>query len=382
MDIWFNHVRQAPLADEAVAALETVIERWRAAPEGAGSAAVRRDVLERARAQIAALLAADPADVVLTSSGTEAANLALKGTVRAAGRKGRLLASAVEHSSVLYPLRTLAREGHSLTLLPVDRAGRVDPEDVERELGGGALLLSVQHANHEVGTLQPIEELALRARRHGVPLHVDAVASAGLAALDVSRLGVDLVSLSASSLGAPPGAGALWIRPGVRVLPLLEGGTEEGGRRGGGENLLGLAAMGAAAEAVRGREPQRWRSAAVARDRLESGLRRAAGAMEVNGPAAEGRLPGHLHASFAGAEGEALVVRLARAGVHVSTGSACSGEAGKPSHVLTAMGLGPERARCSVLFSLGPGTTLRQVDRALEVVPGAVRALRAIGQTG
>ncbi len=379
MSVWFKHVFAAPPAAEAITALEGLLERWRANPAEPVAARARGEMVERVREQVASLLGAHPAEVILTSGGTESNNLAVKGLARAHGRSGRLIGSAVEHSSVLYPLRTLAREGFELVLLPVNGMGQVDPSDLERELKKGAALVSVQHANHEVGTLQPIDELAGLSRRYEVPFHVDAVASAGLAGIDVSELGLDLLSVSASRFGGLSGAGALWIRPGTRVLPQIEGGTEEGGMRGGGENLAGLIAMGAAAGLATGRERERWQAVAMLRDPLEAGLVERIAEMTVHGPPAPHRLPGHLHVSFPGAEGEALVVRLRQAGIEASTGSACSTEAGKPSHVLEAMGLGPEQARCSVLFSLGLSNTPRDVEWALKAVPEAVQSLREIG---
>jgi cysteine desulfurase len=374
---WFNHVFAAPVLAEAAEAVEELLERERreAAPPGEER---RRQVIEEARGAVAGLLGAQPDEIILTSGGTEAANLAIKGRARAAV-PGRLVTSSVEHTAVLYPMRSLEREGFEVHRLPVDSCGRVDPAHLEHELQRPTGLVSIQHANHELGTMQPLAQVALAARKHGVTLHVDAVAGAGLAALDVGVLGVDLLSLSAARLGGLPGVGALWVRPGVRLLPQIEGGIQEGGRRGGSENLAGLAALAVAAAAVAGREQERWAHTRRLRHRLESGLRSAIPDMVVNGPPADERLPGHLHVSFPGAEGESMVYRLRRRGVEVSTGSACTGEAGKPSHVLQATGMAPERSRCSVLFSLGAASGPEDVQRALEVVPDAVEDLRRMG---
>jgi cysteine desulfurase len=371
---WFRHVLESPLAPEAHAAVRELLD------EGPLDEEARGEVVERARCAVAALLHAQPQQILLTSGGTEAANLAIKGLAGAArGSPARLITSSAEHTSVLYPVRSLAKGRFEASFLPVDEEGRVDPAEVERALEGGAVLVSIQHANHEVGTLQPIQEIAALARAHAVPLHVDAAAAAGLTALDPDRLGVDLLSLSACRLGGLSGSGALWVRPGIRLAPQVEGGTQEGGMRGGSENLVGLAALGAAATAAAGRERERWEHTRRLRDRLEDGLAARVSRMLVNGPPREARLPGHLHVSFAGAEGEATVRRLRSSGLETSTGSACTGEAGKPSHVLEAMGLEPGRSRCSVLFSLGPGSRDEEVDLALEVVPAAVEDLRRIG---
>ena len=377
---WFNHVFAAPVLPEAMEAVEDLLEQERCAGAPPGEER-RRQVIEEARGAVARLLGAHPDEIILTSGGTEAANLAIKGCARAAcrGASGRLVTSTVEHTAVLYPMQSLEREGFEVYWLPVDSCGTVDPAHLEHALHHSIALVSIQHANHELGTVQPLAELARATRKHGVPLHVDAVAGAGLATLDVGVLGADLLSLSAARLGGLAGTGALWVRPGVRLLPQIEGGIQEGGRRGGSENLVGLAALAAAAAAAAGREEERWAHTRRLRDRLESGLRQAIPEMVVNGPASEERLPGHLHVSFPGAEGESMVYRLRRQRVEVSTGSACTGEAGKPSHVLEATGMAPQHSRCSVLFSLGPASRLEEVQHALEVVPAAVEHLRRIG---
>lgn len=377
---WFNHVLAAPLQLEALHAVEELLQRQRRLGTPLGEEDQHR-VIAAAREAVGRLLGAPADEIILTSGGTEAANLAIKGCARAASRgvAKHLITSAVEHTSVLYPMRSLEREGFEVCTLAVDPCGKVDPAHLEQQLRPGTALVSIQHANHELGTIQPLAELAKATRKHGVPLHVDAVAAAGLAVLDVHTLGADLLSLSASRLGGLAGAGALWVRPGIRLLPQIEGGIQEGGRRGGSENLLGLAALAAAAVAAAGNETERWAHTRGLRDRLESGLRQALPDMVVNGPAAAERLPGHLHVSFPSAEGESMVYRLRLQGVEVSTGSACTGEAGKPSHVLEATGLTPQRSRCSVLFSLGPASRLEEVEHALEIVPAVVERLRCLG---
>ena len=371
---WFNHVLEAPLlpaARQAVAGLAEEMGCGPLPPE-------RRDgIVESARKAVADLLRVAPEQIILTSGGTEAANLAIKGVARAA-RSRRLVTSAVEHLSILHPVRSLGREGFEVRLLAVDRSGRVDPDELEQLLRASAGLVSVQHGNHEVGTVQPIADLAEVARRHGAPFHTDAVATAGLLGAPTGPGGADLVSLSGSRLGAVPGTGALWVREGIRLLPQIEGGTQEGGRRAGTANLLGLASLAAAAGSAAGAERERAEHVRRLRDRLETGLQNALPDLEVNGPPADERLPGHLNASFPGVEGESLLFRLRRAGVEASTGSACAGEIGKPSHVLEAMGLGGERAQRSVLFSLGPASRDHEVDHALDAVPAAAGLLREI----
>jgi cysteine desulfurase len=373
---WFQHVLAAPLLPRAARAVQGLLEREIQAQVPAG-ASEHAEQVEFARQAVAGLLRARPQDVILTSGGTEAANLAIKGRARAV--PGRLLTSGAEHTSLLYPMRSLEREKFEVVRIPVDAWGRWNREAVAREARQGATLLSVQHANHELGTLQPVEDLVRETSEAGIPIHLDAVVSAGLARLDVRRLGVDLLSFSGSRLGALGGTGVLWVRPGLRILPQLEGGTQESGRRGGSENLVGLATLAVACQEATGREEARWAHTGKLRDALEEGLKAAVPGMVVNSPPPAERLPGHLHVSFPGAEGEALVHRLRRRGVDVSTGSACTGEAGKPSHVLEACGIPRERSRCSLLFSLGPSSRPDDVRRALETVPEVVGELRRLG---
>jgi len=336
---WFNHVLEAPLIPEARAAIERLLAESSVAGAPPDEAA-RAGIVESARTAVARLLGVPPEEILLTSGGTEAANLAIKGIAGAhRGPARRLVTTAVEALAVLHPIRTLGRAGFEPVLLPVDSAGRVDADRAGTELRRGAALLSVQHGNHEVGTIQPIEDLGRAAHAQSIPFHVDAVATAGLLPLRPREIGIDLLSLSASRLGGAAGAGALWVRDGVRLQPQIEGGTQEGGLRAGGENLLGLAALAAAADVAAGNEEGRGRHARRLRDRL---------------------------------------FRLRRAGIEASSGSPCVREAGKPSHVLEAMGVEPRLAQSSVLFSLGPGSRDEEVDRALEAVPDAVEALRAI----
>ena len=373
---WFNHAFEAPLLPEAQAAMLQILREM-----GAGPLAPRRaeEVLCGAREAVARLLAADPDEVLLTSGGTEACNLALKGTAEAGAPGSRLIASSVEQLPVLHPLRSLARRGHDVVLLPVDGHGRVDPADLERELRKEAALISMHHGNREVGTLQPVRELGRLAQRHGVPLHLDLAASAGLAAVPPDAWGADLLSLSGLPLGAPAGTGALWVREGTRLLPLIEGGNQEGGLRAGAVNVLGAAGLAAACRAASGSEVERAGAVRRLRDRLEVGLQASIPDCRRQGAPADGRLPGHLSLAFPGAEGEALLFRLRRARIEASSGSTCASEVGKPSPVLAAMGIAPAVAQCSVLFSLGPASREDEVELALQVMPGAVAALREIG---
>ncbi len=361
------------------------------APYAEGRAAAR--LLGAARAQVAALIGARPEEIVFTSSATEANLWALTGLARANAARGRrLVISAVEHLSILHVARQMEKqgaasssravsgpsagighcvphgEGWSVTLLPVDQAGRVDAAALEPALTPETALVSIQWASAEVGTVQPMAELARRARSRGVPVHSDAVAAAGRVPVDVREVPVDALSLAANVWGGPPGVGALYVRKGTRIPPLFLGGTQEEGRRAGTENLAGIVGMGAAAEAAARRLPDLPARANPLRDRLIRGILNLAPEATLNGHPTE-RLPGHASVSFPGTDAEGLVLSLDMQGVAAGLGSACSFQTRKPSHVLKAMGVGDERALGTVVFSLGSDSSERDVDRVLEILP-------------
>ena len=322
-----------------------------------------RDLVERARAEVAALVGAGRDDVVFTSGGTEANALALRGSITAARR--RLVVSAVEHPSVRATADALAAEGVAVTVLPVDGSGLLSLGALEAALGPDVALVSVQAANHETGVLQPLAEVAARTRSAGVPLHVDAVQAAGK--VDMPLEVADFVSLSAHKLGGPAGTGALVARA---PLAVVAGGHQERGRRGGTENLLGIVGFGAAARVARSYPFTQMRSL---RDRLQEGLARLGGRVHGGEP----RAPGTLSIAFAGVPGELLVQSLDLAGIAASTGAACTSGTVAPSPVLLAMGLLPAEARLAVRFSLGPTTTAAEIDEVLAVVPALLERIRA-----
>jgi cysteine desulfurase len=341
-----------------------------------GQAAKQR--LEAARRQVAALIHASPAEVVFTSGGTEADNLAILGVVRGAGRQPvHLITSAIEHPAVLAPCAHLEREGVAVTCLPVSAGGVVNPEDVRRALRPQTALVSIMHANNELGTVQPIAEISRITREAGVLLHADGVQALGKIPVDIDALGVDLYSMSGHKLYAPKGVGALFVRKGTRVAPTAFGGHHERDRRPGTENVPGIAALGAAAElAGRSLAAESERLAGL-RDRLENAvLGRIAGA-GING-ARWNRTPNTSNIYFDGVDGEAMVIALDLRGFAVSTGSACSSGAVTPSHVLIAMGLSADRARSSLRFSLGRSNTAEQVDALVDALEASVIHLRRI----
>ncbi|MFQ5664259.1 MAG: cysteine desulfurase NifS [Terriglobia bacterium] len=342
-----------------------------------------RAAVERARGQVAALIGAREKEIVFTSGGTEADNLAIRGVVGAAqrhqksGASKHIITSTIEHHAVLNTCQALEAEGVQVTYVPVNRAGRIDPEDVRRALTPDTALITIMHANNELGTLQPIAEIAAIARAHKIPFHADAVQSVGKLPVNVAELGVDLLSLSAHKIYGPKGVGALYVRRGVRLKPLFFGGHHERDRRPGTENVAGIVGFGAAAELARaslGEEAVRLRRL---RDQLESSILARVPHAGVNG-ATDQRTPNTTNIHFEFVEGEPLVIALDLKGIASSTGAACSAGAVEPSHVLTAIGLPPERARASLRFSLGRKTTREDIDYVVEVLPGVVEHLREL----
>jgi cysteine desulfurase len=335
--------------------------------------------LGTARAQVAALLGAAPEEIVFTSGATEANNLALKGIGLAAGDE--ILLATTEHSSVLHPAQSLARQGIRLEWIEVDRQGRVDPGAVRRRIGPRTRLAAVMAANNETGAMQPVAELGAACREARVHLLVDAAAAAGVAPIDSRAWGADFISISAHKMGGPPGAGALFVRQGTRLLPLIEGGVQEGGRRGGAENVIGIAGLGEAASLAKRGMRERAALLRRLRDRLWEEIRaRIPDAVRHGSP--EASLPGHLSLSIPGAEGEALALGLRGRGVGASTGSDCAAHAGKPSHVLVAMGVSAALARCSLAFVVGEDLSEDEIVRAASATAEVAVRLRSLAGVG
>jgi cysteine desulfurase len=334
------------------------------------------EAVGNARGQVAGLIGAKPEEIVFTSCGSEANNLAVKGIARAKGQKSRrVIVSAIEHHSVLHSARRLAEDGFEVVELPVDGKGLVAPDDLRKVLADGAALVSVMHANAEVGTVEPVKDLATVARERGVPFHTDAVASAGMIPVDVGEIGVDALSLASDRLYGPKGAGALYVRKGVRLRPQIDGGVQERGLRAGTENVPAIVGMGKAAEiALAGLIETGTRLSAL-RDRLIAGVLERIERVVLTGHP-EKRLPGHASFCVEFIEGEAMLLYLAMKGVAASSASTCSSKALKASHVLTAMGIPPEIAQGSIVMSLGRENTEEEVDYALAVLPEVVSKLR------
>lgn len=340
-----------------------------------------RAAVETAREQVAALIGARPQEIIFTSGGTESDNHAIFGIVAAniasTSIASHIITSAMEHEAVLNTCEALEKQGAAVTYVPVDSSGRVDPASVRQAIRSETVLITIMHANNELGTIQPIEEIGRIAAEADVYFHTDAVQSAGKIPIDVRQLGVDLLSLSGHKFYAPKGIGALFARGGTRLRQLIYGGHHQRGFRPGTENVPGIVGLGKAAEIARHSLETDAKRVNALRDRLEQGLLSRVSDSHLNGKNAS-RTPNTTNITFSGIEGEALVIALDLKGLACSTGAACSSGAIEPSHVLTAIGLPPEEARASLRFSLGRHTTIDEIDLALQIVPSAVAQLREL----
>jgi len=337
-------------------------------------------VLDESRSAIARLIGAEPSEIVFTAGGTESDNLAVRGVAEALESTGRrhLITSAIEHEAVLNTVKALGRRGWTTTLLPVDGSGVIAPGALATAIGDRTAFVSIMLANNELGTIQPVAELAAMARARGALVHTDAVQAVGKIPVDVRALGVDLLTLSGHKFGAPKGVGALWVRRGLSLHAQTMGGRQERGRRAGTENVPALEGLRVAADIVSRTPAAEARRIASLRDRLESGILGLVQGAVVNGDAAA-RVPNTSNISFERVEGESLVIALDLEGIAVSTGSACSSGTLEPSHVLRAIGLSSSRVQSAIRFSLGPATTEAEIDRVLDVLPALVSRLRSRG---
>ena len=380
MRIYFDHNATTPVDPAVVETMSAVLRDDYGNASSVhhfGQQAKAR--LDDARSAVATLIGAEPSELVFTSGGTEADNFAIRGVAEALEPTGRrhLIASAIEHEAVLNTLKALTRRGWRTTLLPVDSTGILDPGALEAALTDDTALVSVMHANNEIGTIQPIGDLARIARSRGTLFHTDAVQSVAKIPVDVGALGVDLLSLSAHKFNGPKGAGALWIRRGTRISSTMTGGKHERNRRAGTENVPAIAGLGVAAARARTKLAASGQGLAALRDRLERSVLQHVPGSAVNG-AQEPRVPNTTNISFDGVEAESLLIALDLEGIAVSTGSACSSGTLEPSHVLRAMGLPSHRTQNSIRISLGAGNTDAEVDLFLEKLPGIVTKLRSL----
>ncbi len=385
MRVYFDYNATTPMDREVVEAMLPYFS------EGFGNASSihsvgqqARAAVERARESVATLVGAKPAEIVFTSGGTEADNLAIFGLAAAQARKGgafegdrrrHVITTQIEHHAVLNACQALERQGADVSYLPVDGDGLLDPDDVRRAIRPETILITVMYANNELGSIQPIAEIGRIASEADVYFHTDAVQSAGKLRLNVNELGVDLLSISGHKIYGPKGAGALYVRAGTPLEPVMHGGHHERDRRPGTENVPGIVGLGKAAELAGRNLPSEAARVAQLRDRLEEGILSRVPQARVNG-SRKNRVANTTNITFSFADGEALVIALDLKGLACSTGAACSSGAIEPSHVLTAIGLAPEDARASLRFSLGRHTTDEEVEFALGITPGVVQRLR------
>jgi len=375
MAIYLDHAATTPLRPEALEAMLPYLAEHHGNPSSIHASGRRaRQGLDEAREEIAALIGATPREIVFTSGGTEADNLAVKGIAWAASARGRhIVTSSVEHKAVMNACAILERHGFEVTYLPVDRYGRVDPDDVAAAITDRTTLVSVMAANNEVGTVQPVDAIGAVCRERKVVFHTDAVQAAAFGPPAPDAWHASLVTLSAHKLGGPKGIGALYVRRGTNLVPQLQGGAQERQRRAGTENVAGAVGF-ATAMRLAYQAPLR----ADLRDRLIGGISRVAGATLTGHP--EARLPNSASFVFDDLEGGDLVAALDLAGIEASTGSACTTGSVEPSHVLLAMGIDARLAHGSLRVTLGPDTTTAEVDRAIDAVTACVGRLRSAGR--
>jgi cysteine desulfurase len=381
--IYLDHAATTPVRPEVLEAMLPFFTELYGNPSSVhGEAEGPREALQRAHQGVADVLGCRPAEIVFTGGGTEADNLAVLGTARALRDRGNhIITTVIEHHAVLRACEQLEREGFRVTYLAVDGEGLVDLDALERAIDQTTILVSVILANNEIGTIQPIAEISRLVRARGIVFHTDAVQAAGALDLDVSRLGVDLLSLSAHKIYGPKGVGALYARRGTPLAPILFGGDQERGRRSGTENVPGIVGFAVALLLAERERPVEAERLQTLRDRLIDGTLARISTAHLTGHRTR-RLPGHASVYLDGVSGEAVLVNLDAAGIACSSGSACRAGSTDPSHVLTAIGLSPQLARNGLRTTLGRATTPEDIDYVLDILPHAVRDARALATIG
>ncbi len=375
--IYLDHAAGTPVDEKVVGGMIPYLKGYFGNPQSIhvyGEEA--KGAIDEAREKVADLISADPAEIYFTASGTESNNIAIKGIAHAAKKKGsHIVVSAIEHQSVLHSAKSLVKEGFSVTHVPVDKNGVVNPEDVKKAITDETILVSIMHANSEVGTIEPIGEIAKVVKDKGIIFHTDAVSAVGNIPINVKELGVDSLSLSGSQFYGPKGAAALYLKKGTRVVPFIDGGIQEDGRRPGTENVPGIVGLGLAAGLAVDEMADRAKHLVGLRDALVSGLTSSVDHIYLKGHPVD-RLPGHASFVVEFIEGEAMLLSLSMEGVCVASGSACTSKALKASHVLEAMKVDTALAQGSIVFSFGMMNRMEDVDYVLEVFPPIIERLR------
>jgi len=377
--IYLDHAATTPVSETV---LEAMLPFFRVSAGNAsaihGTGREARKAVERARNQAAHALGAEPSEIVFTGGGSESDNLAIKGTAFAMEQKGRhLITTAIEHPAVLNACKWLGKHGFEVTYVMPDREGRIDPEQIRAAIRDDTVLISVMAANNEIGTLEPVAEIGKIAKEKGIVFHIDAVQAVGAVPVDVNRWNADLLSLSAHKFYGPKGSGALYIRKGTRIDPLISGGEQERGLRAGTENVPGIVGMGRAIEEATERLEQNAARTGLLRDRLAKGILSAVPDSSLNG-SSENRLPNNSSIRFGGIDGEALLLRLDLAGIAASAGSACTAGSQEISHVLKAIGLSDEEAKSSLRLTTGEDNTEEEIDETVRTVKAIVEDLRSM----
>lgn len=373
--VYLDNNATTPIHPEVLKEMEEALEFTFGNPSTQYSIAKEARVkLDKARERVADLVGAKAEEIIFTSGGTEANNLALFGICKAKRKEGNhVITSKIEHDSVLNSAKALERDGFVITYLPVDSYGMVDPDELNRAIRPDTILISIMHSNNETGTIQPIKEMTGIAKEKGVTFHTDAVQSIGKVKVNVEDIGVSLLTIASHKIYGPKGVGALYIKKGTRIQPILYGGHQEKGYRPGTENIPGIVGFGKATEiASGGNESERLSSL---RDYLYSSIRDKIEMVRLNGHPTE-RLPNTLNISIEFVEGEGMVLALDDCGISVGTGSACATATLEPSHVLTAMGVPPQLAHCTLRFSLGSDNTREDIEYLAEVLPEVVKRMR------
>jgi cysteine desulfurase len=375
---YFDNVATNPLREEALEAMLPYLREEYGNPLSQYEKGTKaKQAIEEAREKTASLLGVKPQGIIFTASGAESNNFAIRGVALAKQDKGNhVIVSKVEHHSILNPARFLEKQGFVVSYLPVNEHGLVDPEMLRKSITDETVLVSIIHASPEVGTIEPIKELTAIAKERGVVFHTDAVASAGNIPLNVDELGVDLMSISAHQFGGPKGAAALYVKQGMRIVPLIYGGIQEGGRRAGTENVPAIVGMGRAAELAAPEVAERAARLSKFRDRLIEGITKVPDVKLTGHPTQ--RLPGHASFVVEYIEGEAMLLMLAAKGIYVASGSACSSKALKASPVLLSMGISASSAQGSVVFSMANDTSDEDVNYAIQEFPQIITRLREI----
>ena len=378
--IYMDHAATTPTDIEVVREMEPYFTQKYGNPNSVHSCGQEaREAVEEARKKVARLIGANPSEIIFTSGGTESDNYAIKGIAWANQKKGNhIITSQIEHHAVLHSCHFLEKHGFKVTYLPVDKYGLIDPGDVKKAITGKTVLVTIMHANNEIGTIEPIRDIAKITKEAGVYFHTDSVQTVGHIPIEVNELGVDMLTMSGHKLYGPNGVGVLYLRKGIRIESLMDGGSQEKNRRAGTENVAGIVGIGKAAELAEKRLAQGEEDKIIKlRDKLIKEILNKVENVRLNGHPSN-RLPGNVNFCFEFIEGESMLLNLDMEGIAASSGSACTSGSLEPSHVLLAIGLPPEIAHGSLRLSLGKDNTEEEVDYLIDILPKIIKKLRAL----